>query len=82
MDDFYDGELLDDYEDTISFNSLEFESLLNTAILTLKKAKSIHDVLETYYIQYMKFEEQEGLLQSMLKEVHGDGSRAPKWEII
>jgi hypothetical protein len=54
-------EMLDDssiavFKKELEFNQLEFDTLLDRAVYTIRKAKLLHDEMETYYIPYMDFD--------------------------
>ncbi len=55
LDDYLDAAVIKYYKDIAEYNKLEFEGLLNRAILTIQKAKKVHDEMEQYYIHNMDF---------------------------
>ena len=55
LDDYLDTAVIKYYKDIAEYNKLEFEGLLNRAILTIQKAKKVHDEMEQYYIPNMDF---------------------------
>ncbi len=52
---FYDPDMVGERKDIIEYNRLEFEGLLNRAVMTLEQAKRMHDQLETSYAPNMDF---------------------------
>jgi len=44
------------FKNELEFNQLEFYTLLDRAVYTIRKAKLLHDEMETYYIPYMDFD--------------------------
>lgn len=66
-----DMSLLD--EDAIAFDETMLKTLLGEAVATLKKAKTAHDVMETYYVPNMDFdrvrEKEDEILERILRRV-------------
>ena len=56
LDDFIDYEILNKYKCELELNKKEFDSIMDTAIKTIAKAKAIHDRMEAYYIPNMDYE--------------------------
>lgn len=52
---FLDSDFLSRHKNRIAFNNRSADELLNEAVKKLEKAKSIHDILERYYINAMDF---------------------------
>ncbi len=53
---FLNTDIISRHKNRIAFNNRSRDELLNEAVLKLKKAKSIHDELEKYYIAAMDFD--------------------------
>ncbi len=53
---FLNTDIISRHKNRIAFNNRSRDELLNEAVLQLKKAKSIHDELEKYYIEAMDFD--------------------------
>jgi len=56
LDEYIDEKILDKYKSELEFNKGQFDSIMDSAIKTIAKAKEIHDRMETYYISNMDFE--------------------------
>ncbi len=56
LNQYPDREILMKNRDVIDYNRLEFEGLLNRAVMTIEQAKKLHDHMETYYIPNMDFD--------------------------
>lgn len=56
LDEYLDNMTIEKEKDMIEYNRLEFEGLLNRAVMTLEQAKNLHDILEKYYIAGMDFD--------------------------
>ena len=71
LSEFLDKDKLLKYEDDIDFDKKIFDELINYAISNLKKAKSKHDIIESYYVPNMYFDEinklKDELIQKILK---------------
>lgn len=67
LSEFLDEAKLIKYEDEIIFDKKIFDELINYAISNLKKAKSKHDVIESYYIPNMYFDEIDKLKDELIK---------------
>lgn len=57
------------YKEDIEFDKKLFDDLINYAILSVKRAKSQHDVIENYYIPNMRFDEIEELKEELVKRI-------------
>ena len=66
---FIDEEKLSKYKEEIDFDKNIFNELINYAILNLKKAKTKHDIIESYYIPNMNFNEIEILREELIKRI-------------
>nr|WP_010243115.1 hypothetical protein [Acetivibrio cellulolyticus] len=69
LDNYIDQDLLDKYKNELEFNNKEFDSIMDTAILTIAKAKAIHDDMEAYYIPNMDFEAIQRCFESTLARI-------------
>ncbi|MDD4494821.1 MAG: ATPase [Eubacteriales bacterium] len=69
MNEFYDNDIVDERMEIIEYNSLEFEGLLNRAVMTLEQAKRMHDELERNYVPFMDFAAVDGLRGKILDEI-------------
>ena len=49
--------VLEKHKDALKYDVETFDAILDKAVATIKKAKETHDVLETFYIPNMKFDE-------------------------
>ena len=71
LTEFLDKDKLLKYEDDIDFDKHIFDELINYAISNLKRAKSKHDIVESYYVPNMYFDEinklKDELIQKILK---------------
>jgi len=56
LDEYADKDILEKYNDVIQYNRKEFNALLEKAVSTLNRAKSLHSELESYYVPNMDFE--------------------------
>jgi len=56
LDEYADKNILEKYNEVIQYNRKEFDTLLERAVYTLSKAKSLHNELESYYVPNMDFE--------------------------
>ena len=68
------GRMLDEnrlkaYEDDLEYNGSEFAELLDRAVCILRKAKALHDEMETYYIPNMDFEAIQRCLESTMERI-------------
>lgn len=71
LDDFIDNEVLDKYKCELEYNKREFDSIMDTAIKTIAKAKEIHDKMEAYYIPNMDYEAIQRCFESTLARIIG-----------
>jgi hypothetical protein len=69
MNEFYDSDIVDERMEIIEYNTLEFEGLLNRAILTLEQAKRMHDELERNYVPFMDFDAVDKLKDRIIHEI-------------
>ncbi|MCG8499429.1 MAG: ATPase, partial [Firmicutes bacterium] len=49
--------VLEKHKDALKYDVETFDAILDKAVATIKEAKETHDVLETFYIPNMKFDE-------------------------
>ncbi|WHH59200.1 ATPase [Petroclostridium sp. X23] len=57
LDGYVNNNILSKYEDTLAYDVETFDMLLTKAIDTIKEAKQAHDLMETYYIPNMRFDD-------------------------
>lgn len=55
LNEYINKDLIQPYVDSLEYNKIEFDKLLNQAINMLSKAKNVHDRLETYYTSSVDF---------------------------
>ena len=55
LDDYINRTVIEENEDKIKEDEILFERLMSAGLASIYKAKREHDVLETYYVPYMKF---------------------------
>ncbi len=60
---------LSKYEEEIKFDKKMLDELINIAISNLKKAKDKHDIIESYYVPNMNFNEIENLRIELVKRI-------------
>lgn len=53
----------------LEFNQLEFDTLLDRAIYTIRGAKALHDEMETYYIPFMDFDAVQSCCETTIKRI-------------
>lgn len=73
LDKYLDRETIESSGDIIEYNRLEFEGLLNRAVMTLEQAKKLHDILEKYYISSMNFEAINELIEKTAARIESLG---------
>lgn len=61
--------ILDNRQDEIKLDTQVFEELIHLAIITIGKAKKLHDKLEEYYIPNMDFETIDLLQENILEKI-------------
>lgn len=66
---FIDKDKLSAYKNRISFNLKTAVKLENEAINIIKKAKSVHDELEKYYIHAMDFDKLNDITDVLIKKI-------------
>jgi hypothetical protein len=69
MQDYMKPENLAHYNDDIRQNTEEFDNLMAIALLTINRAKALHDRLETYYVPNIRFAEIDSLLEKTLDRI-------------
>lgn len=57
MNDFFDNDALESFEDQLYFNRLNTDTLIQKAVESIAASKAYHDELEKYYIKNMDFDE-------------------------
>ena len=68
---FVDHELFTHRKNRIQFNKKAADSFITEAFCVLEKAKSVHDELESYYIQAMDFESMGLFSDNLIKTIFG-----------
>jgi hypothetical protein len=66
---FYNKKMLSDKKERINFNIKASAELINEAVQVLKEAKSVHDIMEEYYIDGMDFEKVDTLTKRIIREI-------------
>lgn len=56
LDVYLDRKVIAEYVDVLQYNYEQFNALMKRAVGTIRKAKELHDLMETYYIPNMDFE--------------------------
>jgi hypothetical protein len=71
MQEYMKPEVIARHNDDIRQNVEEFDNLMAIALLTISRAKALHDQLETYYVPNIRFGEIDGLLEKTLGRISG-----------
>ncbi|MBE6717101.1 MAG: hypothetical protein E7573_09280 [Ruminococcaceae bacterium] len=71
---FFDADILSRHKNRIAFNNRSGDELLNEAVKKLEKAKSIHDILEKYYIDAMDFSAAAEYGEEIIEKIFADKS--------
>lgn len=66
---FIDNEKINQYKEEIEFDEKILDEMINYAISNLKKAKSNHDIIESYYIPNMNFEKADELKEQLVERI-------------
>ena len=66
---YMDDTTLMHYKGDLDQNLTDFEHLLNTALQTIKRAKALHDELETYYVPNINFDGIDKLYNKVLDRI-------------
>lgn len=69
IQDFMKPEVLERYGEDLRQNTEEFERLMSIALQTIKKAKTLHDYLETLYVPHIRFEEIDLLFEKTINRI-------------
>jgi hypothetical protein len=69
MTDMMDRGYLERHRTELEENCTAFETMLNTAVSSIRRAKESHDILERYYIPYMDFKSVEACFDKILKRL-------------
>lgn len=69
MQDYMNIAVTTHFQEDISQNIEEFDNLMAIALLTINRAKALHDKLESFYIPNIRFEEIDRLLEATLKRI-------------
>ncbi|UPA30714.1 PRK06851 family protein [Terrisporobacter glycolicus] len=66
---FIDKEKIDNHKEELEVDEKILDELINYAISNLKKAKSNHDVIESYYIPNMDFDKVNQLKEELIERI-------------
>jgi len=66
LSEYVEKSVIERYENEFLYDGKKFEELMDMAVKTIKKAKAIHDQIESYYIPNMDFEAVQRRLESTL----------------
>ena len=69
LNQFLNREKLLKYEEDIKFDEKVLDDLICWAVLNLKRAKSKHDIIESYYSPNMRFDEVGKLRDKLIKRI-------------
>ena len=62
-------DVLAHYKDDLGQNIEEFDNLMAVALMTIRRAKTLHDQLETFYVPNIRFGEIDGFLEKTLGRI-------------
>jgi hypothetical protein len=66
---FYDSEKMHDYKARLNFSKKASKELLDEAVSALISAKTVHDELESVYIEAMDFEKSEKIADELIERI-------------
>lgn len=66
---FVDEIKLSPYKEEVKFDKKLLDELINYAILNLKRAKSKHDIIESYYVPNMRFDDIDKLKDELISRI-------------
>jgi GTPase SAR1 family protein len=69
LDEYLDRSMVADYVDVLRYNHEQFNALMKRAITTIRGAKELHDLMETYYIPNMDFDSVQNCWECTLARV-------------
>lgn len=69
MHQYMNKDIIAHYKDDLYQNLTEFDNLMSTALLTISRAKALHDQLETYYAANIRFEEIDSYFEKILARI-------------
>jgi GTPase SAR1 family protein len=69
MQEFIIPEVVERYKEDIRQNIEEFDNLMSVALLTIRRAKVLHDRLETYYVPNIRFGDIDKLFERTLSRI-------------
>ncbi|SHJ82384.1 PRK06851 family protein [Tepidibacter formicigenes] len=69
LDKYIDNKIISKYKEELDYDKKMLNDLLQQGILNINRAKKEHDIMETYYIPNMKFEEIEKRKNEILKRI-------------
>lgn len=71
MNEYMNKDIIAHYKDDLYQNLTEFNNLMSVALLTIKRAKTLHDQLETYYVPNIHFERIDSYFEKILARIMG-----------
>ncbi len=69
MQEYMNLDVLERYEEDINQNLEEFDRCMSVALMTIKRAKALHDYLETFYVPNIRFGEIDRLFEKTLLRI-------------
>lgn len=69
LGEFIDKEKIDNHKEEVEVDEKILDELINYAISNLKKAKSNHDIIESYYIPNMDFDKVNQLKEELIERI-------------
>ena len=69
MNSYLNKQIIELHEDTLEYNNDIYEKLIFRAVQIIKRAKRLHDLMETRYIPNMLFEKVERCLNETLQRI-------------
>ncbi|MPN50082.1 hypothetical protein SDC9_197708 [bioreactor metagenome] len=71
MNEYMNKDIITHYKDDLYQNLTEFNNLMSVALLTIKRATTLHDQLETYYVPNIHFEKIDSYFEKILARIMG-----------
>lgn len=71
INEYMNKDIIAHYKDDLYQNLTEFNNLMSVALLTIKRAKTLHDQLETYYVPNIHFERIDSYFEKILARIMG-----------
>jgi GTPase SAR1 family protein len=69
MQEYMKPDILAHFKDDLGQNIEEFDNLMAVALMTIRRAKTLHDQLETFYVPNIRFGEIDGFLEKTLGRI-------------